>query len=187
MTTEITLTKVQEIAELIRCGIESWTRAGELTASALDSGEYTLSSLAEETGVSKEMLARFEQIGREQLYPMLLASTSPGARALRKCTYSEQVKYYNEPVPILLEGGDVLNVPLDNLTPEQTKQAFSRYHAKDLGEQRAHLESSLQAFRTRRLAEVEDQTGYTIQRGRVTFTQGTTLTKDDLIRILARV
>jgi hypothetical protein len=185
----ITTESGKKIATLIMAGIEAWLEAGRLLVETLDGGA-TLEDIAESAGVSKDILARFEQIGRNNLYPRLLASTSPGARALTACPYSEQKNYCHNPVKLLvMHGGqpDTLLVPLDNLTTDQCKQVFCRGHIRDISEQRAYLESKMEADRMQKVYEVEDGAGYVLKGRTVVFKRGVALSKDDLIQILGRM
>ena len=179
----------KRIAELITQGIEAWLEAGKILVGMLDEG-YTLDRIAENAGISKDILTRFEAIGRNNLYPKLLASTSPGARALIGCGFSEQKQFCHEPIEILIvrEGvQDTLKVDLDALTNDQCKQVFGRGHVRSLAEQRAYLESKAEEERTRAVTIAEDAAGYILKGHRVTFKKGVSMGKEDLIKILARM
>lgn len=186
---ELTKTNASKISTLIMAGIEAWLEAGRLLVETLDAGA-TLCEIADESGVSKDILSRFEQIGRNSLYPKLLASTSAGARALSSCPYSEQ-KYYTENTMSVLvireDDTDVLQVKLDDLTPEQVKQVFNRGRIRDLAGQRAYLEDKLERDRMAKVAEIEDGAGYVLKGRQVVFKKGCAMSKDDLIAILGRM
>ncbi len=179
----------KRIAELIVRGIEAWIEAGQVLVETLDQG-VTLEQVSDASGLSKDILAQFEQIGRGVIYPRLLTSKSPGARALLRCGRSEQEQYCSEPLQLMVLRGeqqDILRVPLDSLTPEQCKQLFVRGHIRDLGEQRACLESQAEEIRAKRAAVVHDQAGYTIKGDKVVFQKDARLGRDDLIQILSRM
>ena len=181
--------KGKHIADLIMQGIDAWMEAGKILVSMLDEG-HTLDRIAESAGISKDILSRFEAIGRNNLYPKLLASTSPGARALMGCGYSEQKQFCHEPIELLVvkgEAHDVLKVDVDALTSDQCKQAFGRGHVRSMAEQRAYMESKAEEDRNRAVAMVEDAAGYVLKNHRVTFKKGLSLGKEDLIKILARL
>lgn len=186
---ELTKMNASRISELIMAGIEAWLEAGRLLVETLDEGA-TLSEIADASGVSKDVLARFEQIGRNSLYPRLLASTSPGARALISCAFSEQKHYCHNPVEVLVmhDGNpDTLQVGIDALTSDQVKQVFIRGRVRDLAEQRAYLESKLEETRMAKVTEIEDGAGYVLRGKQVLFKKGCAMTKDDLISILGRL
>ena len=185
----ITKTNAERLAALIIQGIESWTEAGKLLVHELDNGA-TLDGIAKAAGLSKDILSRFEQIGRNALFPRLLASTSPGARALTGCPYSEQVRFSEEPVALLVmhDGkADTLLANIDALTPDQCKQVFGRGHIRDAAEQRAYLESKAEQGRVQKVQAIEDGAGYVISGKTVVFKRGVSVTKDDLIQILGRM
>ena len=86
--------KVAEFATLIREGLDAWEKAGELLVEMVDECEHTYKNIIQEMPeMSYEVLSRFEQIGRKQLYPKLLLSGSTGLRKLATLPYSEQKKY----------------------------------------------------------------------------------------------
>ena len=186
---EIAKTTGQEIASLIVQGIESWIQAGKLLVEALDNGS-TLNELADESGVSKDILSRFEQVGRNALYPKLLASTSPGANALKICGYSEQKEFCENPVTLVVcKNGtfDNLLVNVDALTSHQAKQVFTRGHVRSEAEQRAYLEDVAEVERKKKINEIEDSAGYIIKGNKVMFKKNVTISKDELIKILGKV
>jgi len=186
---ELTKTNASKISTLIMAGIEAWLEAGRLLVETLDNGA-TLNEVAQESGVSKDILSRFEQIGRNALYPKLLASTSAGARALSSCPYSEQKHYVENAVEVLVmrDGQpDTLKVALDDLTTDQVKQVFNRGRIRDLAAQRAYLEDKLERDRMSKVAEIEDGAGYVLKGKQVVFKKGCAMNKDDLIQILGRM
>ena len=78
--------------------------------------------------VSREVLARFEKIGRKQVIPDLFLSEAPGVRKLRSMPYSVQKYYASKPVEVLVMNGgdaDMLKVEVKNLTPAQVAQVFT--------------------------------------------------------------
>lgn len=186
---EVTKAKAGEIAQLIMSGIEAWLEAGKILVEALDQGA-SLDEISEESGVSKNILVRFEQIGRNSLYPKLLASTSPGSRALSGCTYSEQKHFCHNPLKVLVYRNDEIDsilVDVDSLTNDQVKQVFGRGHVRSESEQRAYLESKLEKERMSKVAEIEDGAGYVLKGRTVVFKKGCQMSKDDLISILGRM
>jgi len=189
MTTTHEVQPKGRIAELIRIGIEAWAEAGRLVVERTDAGE-TLDKIAEEEGIAKELLGKFERIGRGMLYPRLLLSTTEGARALQRCPPSDQEHYANNPVSLVVDRGgrtETLLVQLENLTPSQCAQVFGRNHVRTEAEQKAYLESRMAKALVRRVSVADEGLGYAVQGARVTFQRGCALTKDDLIQILGRM
>lgn len=96
--------------------------------------------------LTADVLATFERIGRKQLHPSTFLNESPGRRALRRCPYSEQVKYSEEPIEfLLLKDGvpETILVSIDSLTDAHAKQVFGSRRVRTLGEQRLWLEDQL--------------------------------------------
>lgn len=181
--------EVKQIGELIMQGIQAWLDAGKLLVKVLDSGE-SLESVANRCGLSKDVLYRFEQIGRSQLYPKLLASTSEGARALSLCGFSEQKQFSESPIPVLIEGNgkyEVLNIEMDNLTPRQVKQVFCRGHVRTNAEQRAWIEDQKAKEKAKYIDESAITMPYVIRGKTVQFVRGAEMTKQELTAILARM
>ena len=80
-----------------------------------------------------------------------------------------------------------LIVDLDSLTTDQCKQVFANGHVRDLGEQRAYLESKFESERMTKVAQIEDGTGYVLKGANVIFKKGVSMNKNDLIAILGRL
>ena len=137
--------KIKLFSSLITEGIKSWEKAGELLVEMVDENGRTYDNILQELPeMSYDSLARFEQIGRKQLYPKLLLGGGVGLRKLTTLPYSEQVKYFDEPLEVAVEidgGVDVLNVHAKALTPFQVKQVFDGSSIRDVGAQRAWLRS----------------------------------------------
>lgn len=182
--------KVEEIKGLIEEGVRCWTEAGQKLVRLLDAGS-TLEELAPEIGVGKDILSKFVAIGRGQIHPELMTHTSPAARRLVSCDVSEQRRYLTEPLPLLVlrdqDQTETMQVQLDALTPEQARQVIDRDHVRDLAEQRAWLEDQLEKRRSKRRAAVEDAGDFVIKGHKVVFKKGVSMTKDDLIKIAARL
>lgn len=145
MKTEVTKIDLTQVADLILKGIDCWIKAGEIIASALDREPDSMDRICEVTGLSSDIVRRFEQIGRKEVYPKLLANTSVGYRKLAACTYREQKLYSENPIELIVlkpDGDtDMLSTGVQNLTPEQCKQVFAKGHIRTQSEQRAWLES----------------------------------------------
>jgi hypothetical protein len=180
---------VTRIGELIAQGIECWLEAGKILVDVLENGE-TLDSISSQIGISKDMLTMFERIGHESLHPKLLVSTSTGANKLKNCGYSEQKRYSDEPVNVLVMKGEKvesINIGIDSLTADQCKQVFGHGHVRDDAGQRAFLESKFESERMTKVKSIEDGTGYVLSGSKVTFKKNVTMDKNDLIAILGRL
>lgn len=173
--------ELHRVGQLITEGIMKWMDAGEILCSYLDSGGDIIEA-SEQTGLSVDILCRFEQIGRKQIHPRLLASQSPGMRYLSKCPYSQQEAFIDTPIEVLVKGGDSLLVNVDNLTSDQCKQVFSRGHVRSLPEQTAWVKSEeiKHIVREDEYAPVP----YTVTGKKVSFKKGTVMTVKELRKLL---
>lgn len=183
---------LSKVSELILKGIECWIEAGEIIANTLSECPDSMPRICEVTGLSEDIVRRFEQIGRKEIYPKLLANTSLGYRKLASCPYREQEHYYNNPVELLVtssKGADKLQVEVQHLTPQQVRQVFASDHVRTLAEQRAWVESERELSVKRALAnKAEIQEAAFIIRGkRVIFRKGCELTAHELAELLARM
>lgn len=138
---KIITSELQELKRHITAGIESWIKAGQIVAQAVDKDpRWIEKACAEDPTLPAEVLHRFEQIGRRQIVPALLLNDSPGFKRLRRLPYAVQERFSKEPVELLLAGGDTLHVDVQNLTPSQARQVFAGDRVRSLAEQRAILE-----------------------------------------------
>lgn len=181
--------EITEIRELVVQGVQAWTEAGSRLVRLLDDG-HQLEQLAEQAGLGQDILTRLVAVGRGRIHPDLLLHTSPAAKLLRGCDVSVQRRYIEQPLELLVLRDDqpqTLQVKLDALTPEQARQVMDRNHVRDLAEQRAWLEDQLKKRRSKRQAAVEDEGNFVIKGHKVLFKQGASMTKDELIKIAARL
>ena len=191
MTTAIR-SNYAEISVLIAEGIDKWLEAGRLVADALSRNPASMDKICQATGLSPDIITRFEQIGKEELYPQLLASTSIGARNLVKCSYSQQKHYSANPIAMLVSNGDKpdkLMVAVDAMTGQQVKQVFGRGHIRSLAEQRAWVESERESIVRRTLADKAEiqEAAFVIKGKRCVFKKGAELTAREIADILAKM
>ena len=132
---------IEEIIGLINKGVECWFKAGQLVAKNMDEDPDFVDRICDQCpDLSAEVIYRFEQIGRQQLYPSLLLNDSPGIRRLRHLPYELQKKYSTDPVTVLVSDGETLEMDVRNLTPAQAGQVFSGDRLRSVAEQRSWLE-----------------------------------------------
>jgi hypothetical protein len=183
---EVTQSQIQEFIRLLFEGIESWMKAGQLLVEMIDHDPATIEKIcAGFPAVSRDILYRFEQIGRKEIYPLLLVSNCPGISGLIRMPYSQQVKHEKEPIPVLIDKDgeyDTLMVDVRSLTPSQCKQVFSKGSVRDEGAQRAWLETEkknamLHGIPTEHLP-------YFIRDHKVVFSKNTEMGKRDLQQII---
>lgn len=173
--------------DALQRGKEALEEAGKILVALIDEDASVKERIMEEhMEITEDVLETFERIGRRQLYYRLCLLEAPGIRALKRCPYSEQVKYADEPIPMLLLNGkdssDHLNVSVHALNPEQARQVFGAHRIRTLAEQRAWLENQRSKPRP-----IEKREPYTIGRGRITFHEPVTLSASDMARLLAEI
>lgn len=173
--------------EALQRGKDALVEAGRILVAILEEDPNAKERILEDNPeVTSDLLDTFERIGRGQLYHKLCLLETPGVRALRRCAYSDQVKYSEAPIPMLLlqarDETDHLQVSVYALNSEQTRQVFGRNRVRTLAEQRAYLEAC--RAKPQPLARREP---YTLAKGRVTFHEPVTLTASDLARLLAEI
>jgi len=179
-----------EFQSLVFAGIDKWTRAGEIVASALGvDGAPSIEEFANKAGIDVDIVRRFEQIGRQELYPALLAKGGPGAQRLAACSYREQKLYTAERLPVVVDHDgsvDTLNVALGDISASQCKQVFARDHVRGLAEQRAWMESERAKAAEKCAAEAAcaEKMPWSINRGRVTFARGCELGRREITQLL---
>lgn len=180
------------VSELIIKGMDCWIEAGEIIANTLQEHPDSLPRICEVTGLSEDIVRRFEQIGRKEIYPQLLANTSIGYRKLVSCPYREQQLYSESPVEMLvIKNGkpDTLKVNVAHLTPEQARQVFASDHVRSLAEQRAWVEAERKRSVELSIRENADiqEAAFIIHKNRVTFRKGCELTAHEIAELLARM
>jgi len=178
--------RLEQFSHHINEGINSWVKAGQILVELVEDSKETYQEIMDiMPELSYDVLSRFEQIGRKQLYPKLLLSGSTGLRKLATLPYSEQVKYYEEPIDVVVEvngGVDVLKVKAKDLTPVQVKQVFHNGTIRDHGAQRAHIRS-----RKHSGVSVSDGNAYHVKGGTLVVDRPCKLTAKDLANILAQM
>lgn len=180
-------TRLSDFHTALLRGQEALQEAGRILVSLLDEDISWKRRIREaHPEITEDMLETFERIGRKQLYYKLCLLEGPGVRALRRCPYSEQVKYAAEPVEMLLasaeDASDHLKVSIESLNLDQAKQVFASGRIRTLAEQRSFLDQ--QQRKPQVLAKPK---GYTLGKGCVTFHEPVKLTAQDLARLLAEI
>jgi len=177
---------------LIMEGIDAWVKAGEILVDLLDNHGVTYDQITSKCdGITTDILARFEQIGRKQIYPQLLVNTSSGSRKLAAMPYSQQVRYSKEPVSVLVKNGkssDTLLVKVENLTTEQVRQVFAKDGIRDLGAQRAWIEDREKAIREAEVVECSEwEVPWSVKGKQVVFSKPCAMGRKELLAILSEM
>ena len=148
--------KMEELVTSISTGLQSWIKAGEILVDLLDNEHYTLEYIVDTCKsdiLTVDRLQEFERIGRKQLRPELLISRYPAARHMLTLTYSDQVKYDENPVAVVVtrdgDKTDVLQIATKNLTKPQCKQVFEKTASGNRVRSEAAQKAWLESERTK--------------------------------------
>jgi len=141
MNSSIAVESIVKFGELLKKGLECIKEACQIFVKTIDENPESLEKFKEKYDLTETAWVRFEQVGRGLLHEKLLTDYSVGARKLKRLPFSQQAKYSAEPIPVLINGGDILKVQLANLTPAQCKQVFDEDHVRSPAEQRAYIET----------------------------------------------
>lgn len=141
MSEAVETNSIVQFGKLLKQGLEYIKEACQIFVRAIDENPINLDKFKESYDLTETAWVRFEQVGRGILHEKLLTDYSAGARKLKRLPFSQQSKYIAEPIPVLINGGDILKVQLSNLTPAQCKQVFDEDHVRNPAEQRAYIET----------------------------------------------
>ena len=104
--------QIDKFTLLVRQGIDTWRNAGKLLVEMSKSDPSAMARIRERSGLSDAMIQTFARIGRNEIWPSLLADSSMGAQKLLACHYEDQKKYASEPIEVAYEwrGGNIKTV-----------------------------------------------------------------------------
>lgn len=182
-------TEINEFVSLISKGLEAWVKAGEIVVKLIDDLGFTIEEITDKSEfLTRDIVCKFEMIGRKQILPNLLISDFPAASRMLRLPYSEQKRVWNEPISVLvLNNGrpDEIKIEARNLTPLQCRQVFDSSQIRTIAHQRAWLESEKSKSK---LNESSIQVSpYTIRGKRVVFKNDCELTAKEVALILAEM
>jgi len=185
---EVIESKIEQFGGMIRAIGENLLEAGKLLVEMLkDDPEAKAKIQRKFPEISVSMLNQLEAVGRGQMHPRLALAAGPGHVKMRGLPYSDQERYLEEPVPLLVDNHgayDTLLVKVHELTPDQARQVFAADHLRSAGEQRAYLEDLKQKKEIEHRS-VPLEESYKIHRdGSVEFKAGVRLTRKTLMNIL---
>jgi len=191
MSNKIAKRDIEQFTQLVKDGMNAWIQAGLLYVKMLDKNPDVADIIIEKAPfISRSILRRFEEIGRKQLHPRLLVMDGAGPRKLRSMPYSEQEKYVQQPIEMLVVKGtgktDKMLVDVQKLSNECAKQVFAPDHVRDLAEQRAYIEAvkAVKVQEEEIEAQEEYSTPWEVRRGKVFICKPCSMTKQELVAIL---
>lgn len=130
--------------------------ACQMVVTLLDVHQWTPDSIAKQAKLTPVLVRNLERVGRKHMAPELIWGETVGRRALAKLPMQEQERWLAAPLEVATTTGDVLQVSVDNLTPELCRQVFDGARVRSIGEQRAWLETAQRQKKpTQALADYE--------------------------------
>ena len=126
-----------------------------LVLELIDAHGWAVEDVAERAGIPPVFARNLERVGRKRLLPELVWGESPGRRRLARFPIEEQRRLMSEPLDVATVKGDVLQVGVDNLTPELCRQVFDGRRVRSLGEQRAWMEGEERGKKPSGVADYE--------------------------------
>lgn len=131
-----------------------------------------------EVGFSEEQLRKLEALARGQLHPKLMLVVGTQYRALARCPRSVQEQVIAGGVTVLEpDGKDTRIIPLDDLTPQQSRQVFRDGTILSITQQKTYL-----AQLTPKPAPAD----VLIKKNKVIY-NGVTITKSQMLQWLAEM
>jgi hypothetical protein len=137
--------------------------------------------------IPRTLLTTLDGIGRGKIYEGLLFESGSQYRRLQKCPISEQEKYFNQPIAVVLADGDKLNIKIENLTPAQAKQVFANDHVRTDAEQRAYLESLKTDYAVKAVINMAEKPKYICDKEGIVTRDGLRITKSELLDIVQKM
>jgi hypothetical protein len=173
-------------------GMESWKRAGEIIVEIVDADPSAYEIIMDQCpGITAQVIAVFERIGRGQILPALAMDNSAGANLLKSLPVSQQERYMAEPVPLVIEterGTDTLLVKVKDMSAAQARQAIIDGRIRTLAEQKAYRAEIRQRELTYATRPAQGETPiWRIRNGRVEFLRGAILSAGELATIITQL
>ena len=142
MNTKNTLAQIPsaaEFAERIRKVSDDLLDIARDLVVALDAKPELMDELIA-AGVNRELVNRLERLGRGQIHPRLVFSTTVGAVKLLALPLSAQTRALDNGIEVMEDDESTQRIiPVNEMTPAQARQAFNRGHIRSLQEQRTWL------------------------------------------------
>lgn len=191
MITEIKIS-FEEITNQLRsaleAGMDGFMQAGKIYVSAIDQDPSYAERLKKEFGniVPCRAWAQLEALGRGLIHPKLIlggVSDKKKNTIIKNLPMSLQNRVFNEEkFPLLISGGDVLDVSILSATPSQAEQICGNGEIRTLAEQKAFIESQKLEKELR-----PKELPYYIKAGKIIFRKNTELTRSEIKLLLTQL
>jgi hypothetical protein len=191
MITELNIS-FEEITTQIRSALESgmagFVQAGDLYVKAIDQDPSYGERLKEEFKdvVPGRAWSQLEALGRGLIHPKLILGGVADRQKntlIKNLPMSLQNRVFNEEkFPLLISGGDVLDVSILSATPDQTRQLCGYGEIRTLVEQKAYVEGQ-------KLEEElkPQELPYYIKAGKIIFRKNTELSRSEIKLLLTQL
>jgi len=185
MKASVAKTKIQSFKDELKAGIDGIVRASEIYVEAIDEDPVLIDRFRNECAdfVPASAWSQFEAVGRKWMHPRLIMggmADRKKANLVKRLPYSTQESIFqHKRFPLLVSGGDKIEVDILEATPEQAQQLCNGSSIRNLSEQKAWVEA---------MNVIEDQKPevlpYTIRNGKVSFRRAVTMNRSELKRLL---
>ena len=181
-------TKIEEFREALTAGMDGIVRASEIYVDALDDDPRNADKFQSVFAdwVPASAWKQFEAVGRKWMHPKLFMGGMSNRRKAhmgKALPYSLQERIFSgERFPLLVGGGDVMQVTVMDATLDQVGQLFAQDGLRGLPGQKSWLEEIALVGETE--AATPEVMPYVIHGGSVTFRKGVRMTRAELKRLL---
>lgn len=135
---------IEKFKSLVERGLKNIEDASKIYVQCLDEDPASAETFRSRCSMIPESAwSGFEAVGRGWYDYRLLLNGGPACRMLRRLPRSQQTSALDDGVEVLVQGGDILKVKVENLSPTQAKQVFAKDHIRSLGAQRAFIEEQV--------------------------------------------
>jgi len=188
MSKALTTERVSAFREAIQAGIDGFVRAGEIYVEAIDEDPKAADEFREKFAdtIPVAMWGKFEALGRKWMHPkLLMGGVTSGKKQtiIKRLPYSLQERVFErERFPLLLDGGDTLEVDVIEATDAQAEQLFDGSAVRSLSAQRAYMEARKAAG-----GESFESLPYVVSGGKIRFRRNCEMSRAEIKRLLSEM
>jgi hypothetical protein len=139
---ELSKDPFEKLGQLILLGLQGKLMACKLYVELINKKPESKEIIHEKYPfISESDWSKMESVGRGALIPQLLGG-GHNANSLSGCPVSEQEKYNEKPIDVLIKNNgqyDTIKIYYYNLSTFQRKQVFAKSHVRTVAEQKAYL------------------------------------------------
>tara|TARA_R110000824_G_scaffold231902_1_gene419790 strand:- start:2633 stop:3208 length:576 start_codon:yes stop_codon:yes gene_type:complete len=179
---------LKEFKASLDAGINGFMNAGDIYVRAIDQDPEYADRLQEELKdiVPGRAWSQLEALGRKIIHPKLILGGLSDPRktnVIKRLPYSLQNRVFKEEkFPLLISGGDILDVSLLKASYDQTIQICGEGQIRSPAEQKAYIESNKLKEELR-----PQDLPYYFSKGKIIFRKNTQLTRAELKQLVAQL